>query len=76
MAHIINKSKMKNDIVLTTALLFSLILVRVIMSVTCLSMSDYDTPIFFISSFICIKFTYNLFGKLLDKAIMFKRNLS
>lgn len=75
MAHRLNKSKMKNDIVLTVALLFSLILVRAVMEITGLSMSDYDTPIFFISSFICIKLTYNLFNKLLDKYIKFKRNL-
>ena len=75
MAHRLNKSKMKNDIVLTVALLFSLILVRAVMEITGLSMSDYNTPIFFISSFICIKLTYNLFNKLLDKYIKFKRNL-
>lgn len=75
MAHRLNKSKMKNDIVLTVALLFSLILVRAVMEITGLSMSDYDTPIFFISSFICIKLTYNLFNKALDKYIKFKRNL-
>ena len=75
MAHI-NKTKMKNDIVLTIALLFSLIFVRAIMHATCLSMSDYDTPIFFIASYFCIKATYNFLNKLVDKMIMFKRNLS
>ena len=54
MAHKLNKSKMRNDIILTVALLFSLILIRVIMEITGLTMHDYNTPIFFISSFICI----------------------
>ena len=75
MAHKLNKSKMRNDIILTVALLFSLILIRVIMEITGISMSDYDTQIFFISSFICIKITYNVFSMLLDKYVRFKRNL-
>ena len=75
MAHKLNKSKMRNDIILTVALLFSLILIRVIMEITGLTMHDYNTPIFFISSFICIKITYNSFSNLLDKYVRFKRNL-
>ena len=75
MAYEINKLKMKNDIVLTSALLFSLILVRFVMNITGLTMSDYHTPIFFVSSFICIKGTYNLFSKIADKLNQLKKNL-
>lgn len=70
MDHEINKNKMKNDIVLTVALFVSLFLVRIIMKITGLDANEYDTAIYFILSFVCIKVTYNLFNGIVDK---FKR---
>lgn len=72
MAHRLNKSKMKNDIILTIALFVSMVLVRCIMCITSLNATDYDTPIFFILLFVTVKITYNLFHRLLNKYI---RNL-
>ena len=69
MAHEINKNKMKNDIVLTVALIVSINLVRFLMHLTGLDANDYDAALFFVFSFICIKVTYNLFNKFVDKVI-------
>lgn len=69
MAYRLNKSKMKNDIILTMALIVSMIFVRLIMSLTNLNTHDLNMPIFFILLFVCIKITYNLFHKWLNKYI-------
>lgn len=69
MAHELNKNKMKNDIVLTIALIVSIFLVRFLMKVTGLNANDYDAALFFVFSFICIKVTYNLFNKFVDHVI-------
>lgn len=67
--HEINKDKMKNDIVLTIALIISINLVRFLMHVSGLDANDYDATLFFIFSFICIKVTYNLINKFVDYVI-------
>ena len=61
MAHRLNKSKVKNDIILTIALVVSMFLVRLIMHFTNLNATEYDTQIFFVFLFVCIKITYHLF---------------
>ena len=67
--HEVDKTKMKNDIVLTIALIVSLNLVRFCMHLFNLDANDYDAAIFFFFSFICIKITYNLFNKFVDEII-------
>ena len=69
MAHELNKNKMKNDIVLTVALIISIFLVRFLMRVSSLNANDYNAALFFVFSFICIKITYNLFNKFVDYAV-------
>lgn len=68
--HEIDKDKMKNDIVLTVALTISIFFVRFLLHITGLNENDYDTVMFFVFSFICIKITYNLLGKLVDYIII------
>ena len=70
--HEVDKNKMKNDIVLTVALFVSLILVRVVMHLTYLCTSEYNYIIFFISSFVLVKITYHLFGRIVDFIIKCK----
>lgn len=75
MAHRLNKSKMKNDIILTIALVVSMFLVRLIMHFTNLNATEYDTPLFFILFFVCIKITYNLFLRWLNKYMITRKYL-
>lgn len=72
--HEVNKDKMRNDIVLTIALTVSIFFVRFLLSITGLDKNDYDTVMFFVFSFICIKITYHLFTKIADKYISYKKN--
>lgn len=71
--HELDKIKMKNDIVLTVALIVSMIVVRIGMHLLYLCTSEYNAAIFFTSSFICVKITYNLFNKFVDKYMKRKR---
>lgn len=69
----VDKYKMKNDIVLTVSLTISIFFVRFLLTITGLDKNDYDTVMFFVFSFICIKITYNLLGKFVDKIFSKKK---
>lgn len=59
MKHEINKAGMYNDIILTIALIVSVVLVELGMHFTNMSDHEYNAAIFFIASFILIKLIYN-----------------
>lgn len=63
MAREINKSKLKNDIVLTVSLVFALLITRLIMKGTGLDMTKHDSIIFFVSILAFTKFLYHVLNK-------------
>ena len=68
MKHEIDKNNMINDIILTLALVVSIVLTELTMLFTNFVDHEYETAIFLVLIFIFVKLTYNGFNMVLKSA--------